>query len=299
MEKKHKDIWSQTNPETLKSEVKSRNLTSLAEQSVPDPVNPEPSLEIPPSSTFHECPIIDSKIKLVEESLLGYTNDAVDSKSISDLNLEKPPSGSTIESLVSSKAPSHLSIVVVFEQKLFGSSFGQSQSVVIESAVIVVNPLPLGTSTYNSTTLDIPLIIVDVVGHESASDEKTLDRARSYLMEGMHLLNEGLKQLRKIHDQTEAEAKELREKVSVLSERNQCLVRDLSENLGCQEELKMLNKDLQLKSDDAISHRVAATKELEEVSQQFQSPKLQYIEKVSQLEISCSGKDVSIKFIEE
>lgn len=60
-----------------------------------------------------------------------------------------------------------------------------------------------------------------------------------------------------------------------------------------------MNEDLRLKSDDAISRGVATTKELEEVSQQFQSLKVQYTEKVSQLEIYFQGKDVSIKLLEE
>lgn len=38
---------------------------------------------------------------------------------------------------------------------------------------------------------------------------------------------------------------------------------------------------------------------MEEKSQQFESRKLQYTEKVSQLEITCSDKDVRIKFLEE
>ncbi|CAH1420822.1 unnamed protein product [Lactuca virosa] len=124
----------------------------------------------------------------------------------------------------------------------------------------------------------------------SASDEETIDRSQSYLMEGMHFLSEvssrtkaqtelltshqlkfeeglqALKPLHKINDKTEGEAKELREKVLVLSERNQCPVHYLNESLDYQEELKRLNEDLQWKSDDVISRHAAATKEPEELS---------------------------------
>ncbi|CAH1446923.1 unnamed protein product [Lactuca virosa] len=156
-----------------------------------------------------------------------------------------------------------------------------------------------------------------------ASDEEALDKAQSCLMEGMHLLNEvpvrtkahsdelaqlqivfdealeELKQLRILHELTKKEAKGLREEVVGLSERNQSLVIDLSQTVGQQEELKKLSQDLQLKLDDAMSHRASAVKELEGVSQQYHSHKSQYMEKVSQLEIACSNKDVCIKLLEE
>lgn len=72
-------------------EAKSHNLTSLVEQSVPDHVIHEPSLESPPSSTFHECSLVsDSEMKFVKGGLQGDTNDVLDSKSASELNLEEP-----------------------------------------------------------------------------------------------------------------------------------------------------------------------------------------------------------------
>ncbi|CAH1417968.1 unnamed protein product [Lactuca virosa] len=138
-----------------------------------------------------------------------------------------------------------------------------------------------------------------------ASDEEALDKARSCLMEGMHVLNEvyartrarteqlsqcqivfeealeGLKQLQTLHEQTEEEAKGLREEVVGLSGRNQSLVRDLSQAIGQQGELKILNQDLQLKLDDVVSRRVSAVKELEGISQRYHSLKSQYTEKVS------------------
>ncbi|CAI9271982.1 unnamed protein product [Lactuca saligna] len=82
------------------------------------------------------------------------------------------------------------------------------------------------------------------------SDEEALDKSRPCLMEGVYLLNEvslrkktcseelfqcqvvlekdleGLKQLRVLHKQMEKEAKELKEEVPGLSERNQILVAD-------------------------------------------------------------------------
>lgn len=94
----------------------------------------------------------------------------------------------------------------------------------------------------------------------NVSDEESLDKARSYLIEGIHLLNEAstrtkartdfitnhqlkfeegmwsLKQLCEIHERIEEEAKELHEKVSGLSERNQLLVCDLSESSYFQDE---------------------------------------------------------------
>ncbi|CAH1449698.1 unnamed protein product [Lactuca virosa] len=48
-----------------------------------------------------------------------------------------------------------------------------------------------------------------------------------------------------------------------------------------------------------MSCRVSAIKKLEGISQQYHSPKSQYTEKVSHLEIDCSSKYVSIKLQEE
>lgn len=58
----------------------------------------------------------------------------------------------------------------------------------------------------------------------------------------------------------------MRKEVAGLSERNQSLVRDFSQALGQQGELKNLNHDLQLKVDDVVSQRVSAVKELEGIS---------------------------------
>ncbi|CAI9275076.1 unnamed protein product [Lactuca saligna] len=58
------------------------------------------------------------------------------------------------------------------------------------------------------------------------------------------------------------------------------------------EELKKLNKDLQLKIDDVMCHRASAIKDLEGVSQQYHSLMTQYMEKVSQLKIAYSSKDM-------
>lgn len=101
------------------------------------------------------------------------------------------------------------------------------------------------------------------------SDEEALDKARSCLMEGMHLLNEvstrvrahteqlsqcqvvfeealeGLKQLWTLYEQTKEEAKGLRDEVAGFSGRNQSLGRDMSQAIVQQEELKNLNQDLQ------------------------------------------------------
>ncbi|CAH1438293.1 unnamed protein product [Lactuca virosa] len=130
-----------------------------------------------------------------------------------------------------------------------------------------------------------------------AFDEEALDKARSCLMDGMHLLNEvsrrararteqlsqrqivfeealeGLKRLQTLHEQTEEEAKGLREEVAGLSGRNQNLVRDLNQAIYQQGELKKLNQDLQLKLDDVVSRRVSAVKKLEGISQQYHSLK--------------------------
>lgn len=89
-----------------------------------------------------------------------------------------------------------------------------------------------------------------------ASNEEALDKTRSCLMEGMHLLNkvtvhtrartdqlskcqivfeedlEVSKQLRTLHEKTEEEAKELREEVANILGSNQTLVRDLSQAIG-------------------------------------------------------------------
>ncbi|CAH1427767.1 unnamed protein product [Lactuca virosa] len=132
----------------------------------------------------------------------------------------------------------------------------------------------------------------------SASDEETLDKAHYHLMEGMHLLNEvsahtkvrkellaqrqakfeegqrKLKEIGKIHERNEQEAQELQERVKGLSERNVLLVGDLSESIRCQNELKNLNEDLQIKADDAIGRRSVLAKDLEEKTHRFESLKL-------------------------
>ncbi|CAI9286391.1 unnamed protein product [Lactuca saligna] len=72
---------------------------------------------------------------------------------------------------------------------------------------------------------------------------------------------QSLKQICEIHDRTEEEAKELREKVSGLSKRKQLLVCDLSKSLHYQDELKKLNQDLQLKSNKVIGHRTTTIME--------------------------------------
>ncbi|CAH1448424.1 unnamed protein product [Lactuca virosa] len=105
--------------------------------------------------------------------------------------------------------------------------------------------------------------------------------------------------MRALHEQTEKEAKDLKEEVVGFSERNQSLVVDLSQSIGHDDELKRLNQDFQLKIDDAMSHRASAVKEVEGVSRQYHSLKSQYTEKISQLEIACSSKDVSIKLSEK
>lgn len=63
--------------------------------------------------------------------------------------------------------------------------------------------------------------------------------------------------------------------------------------------LPKLNEDLQNKVNDDIGRRLTLTKELEEKTHQFESLKLRFTEKVSELEISCSDKDVHIKMLEE
>ncbi|CAH1445591.1 unnamed protein product [Lactuca virosa] len=105
-----------------------------------------------------------------------------------------------------------------------------------------------------------------------ASDEEALDRARSCLMKGMHLLNEVSVRMKACSEQ--------------LSQRQ--IVFD-----------EALEWDLQLKLDDAVSHRESSVKEVEGISQQYHSLMLQYTEKVSQLEIARSSKDVSIKLLDE
>lgn len=84
-----------------------------------------------------------------------------------------------------------------------------------------------------------------------------------------------------------------------ISERNRHVVIDLIEILHCQEELKKLNQDLQVKANLAIGHRLGLGHELEEKKHQFESLKLQNTHKVLQLEIVCSGKDVFIRLVEE
>ncbi|CAH1421298.1 unnamed protein product [Lactuca virosa] len=149
---------------------------------------------------------------------------------------------------------------------------------------------PLRFLYFNITTIPRSLELV------SASDEETLDKARSHLME------ESIRQLKeigKIHERTEQEVQELRERVKGLSERNFFLVNELSESIRCQNELKNLNEYLQIKEDDAIGHRSVLASELEEKNQKIESLKLQFTQKLSELEISCSDKDVHIKMLEE
>lgn len=84
-----------------------------------------------------------------------------------------------------------------------------------------------------------------------------------------------------------------------LSERNTLIVGGLSKSIHFQNEMKNLNEDLRIKADDAISCRLTLTKELEEKTHQFESLKLRFTEKVFELEISCSDKDICSKMLEE
>ncbi|CAH1416191.1 unnamed protein product [Lactuca virosa] len=108
-----------------------------------------------------------------------------------------------------------------------------------------------------------------------------------------------MKGARSSYEHLVKESVELREEVVGLSERNRCLVDDMSERIRCQTELKNLNQDLQMKVDDAIIRRLKLSKILEERSQQLEALKSHFTEKVSQLEVSCSDKDVHIKLLEE
>ncbi|CAI9291159.1 unnamed protein product [Lactuca saligna] len=114
-------------------------------------------------------------------------------------------------------------------------------------------------------------------------------------MEGIHLLNEvffcssiltrkqlkfeeafqALKGMCVLHEQLEVEENDLREEVHRLSKRNKRLV------------------------DGLIGRHLGLNQELKEKTQQFRSLKLQYTKTFSQLSIACSGKDASIKLIEE
>lgn len=143
------------------------------------------------------------------------------------------------------------------------------------------------------------------------------------MMEGIHLLSEvscrtrkwasilagkklkfeeafqALKRICVLHEYLEVEAKDLREEVRSLSERNSRLVDDLCEILQYHEELKKLNHNLHIKVDDAICYCLGLNRELKAKTQQFESLKLQYTEAFLQLEITCSGKDGSIKLMQE
>ncbi|CAI9263229.1 unnamed protein product [Lactuca saligna] len=95
----------------------------------------------------------------------------------------------------------------------------------------------------------------------SASDEETVGKYRSHIMEGIRLLNEVFAHTKKAH--------ELWKRVQGISEGNVLLVNDLSESIRYQNELKNLNTDLQIKADYAIGYRLVLSRELEEKTQQF------------------------------
>ncbi|CAH1445531.1 unnamed protein product [Lactuca virosa] len=302
--------------------------------------NPDSSLEIPPSSEFHDCPIVsNTDMKLVETTLLkGDINVSGPQPAVEPSHVE-PSADSSVKPLVEGITQNPLPAAVVFQQKLFGSSFSSFQSVTIESTTLVMDPVAPEARTSDCDTLNVLVIepdattadvYVDVVLTTSpmnlmflttvemptlvtigasllqiyrpyvvtgipnspllaeGTEEETLDKAHSHLLEGMHILNEvfsrtkarskylaacqlkfeqdfeGLQQLLKIHDRTD---------------------------LGCQEELKRLNQDLQSKFDDTISQHTTVVKELEEVSQQYQSLKSQYTNKERYAE-ALEGKNV-------
>ncbi|CAI9289894.1 unnamed protein product [Lactuca saligna] len=154
--------------------------------------------------------------------------------------------------------------------------------------------LPQFQCPFTTTTLPRSLELA------SAYDKETLDKSHSHIMEGMHLLNDvsaRTKVQMELLSQRQ-EAQEFRERLSGLSKMNILLVSDLSESIHCRNELKNLNKDLHIKFDDAIDHRSMLAKALEEKTHQFESIKFRFTKMVSEMEISCSNKDVCIKMLE-
>ncbi|CAI9284125.1 unnamed protein product [Lactuca saligna] len=231
--------------------------------------------------------------------------------------------------LFKKESPKGLCAAAVFQQKLLGSGHGHFMTLTTDSLVVIHIPIPRDTTIRNEVpvgteSLDMessipnpPLASGPIfrfflcrLPHPFAMrsfpkrpfeigvvyDEEALHKARSWLMEGILGMVEATLDPSQANEQN---VKGLREEADSFSERNQSLVRDLSQAIGQQEELKKLNQDLQLKLDDVVSHHASSIKELEGVSQQYHLPKSQYTEKVSQLEIACSSKDVSIKLLEE
>ncbi|CAH1426469.1 unnamed protein product [Lactuca virosa] len=178
-----------------------------------------------------------------------------------------------------------MTIFVVFVSVLSSSQ----NDISIPTLVSLVASLPLFQCPFAMTSVPAYLEIVN------ASDEESLDRARTCLMERMHLLNE-------VSARTQTLAQILSSKQLKFDECFQAMkkLRQIYEQVEekLRKELSNLNHDLQLRADDEISQRSKLSKELEEQSQQFDSLKLQYTLNVSQLEIAFSGKDFRIKLLE-
>ncbi|CAH1426601.1 unnamed protein product [Lactuca virosa] len=291
---------------------KSHRLTNLSVEPSIEVVNPDSSLEPSPTVTLHDYLV-------TSDHELNHAEEALPIPDVNVSNVESPIV--TVDPLpLGSSAPGSLNttpLEVLDTSSMFGDDPHPNPSEApLPNLVTFAALLPQFQREFATTTIPKSLELAD------ASNEENLDRDRSCLMEGIHLLNKmsfhtrnhaillaakqlkfeeafkALKGMRANHECLEEEARNLWEDISGLLERNTRLVDDLIEGLYCQDELKKLNQDRLIKT-DVVGRRLELSKEFEEKSQQFESMKLRVTEKVSQLEIAFSDKDAHIKFLVE
>lgn len=108
----------------------------------PDFFNPDSSLEIPPSSEFHDCPIVsDVEMKLAELAFLKGDINVFGPQPAVDSSPVEPFTDSFVLSLVEDITQHHMPAVVAFQRKLFGYGFSYFQLVIPESTTLLTDPI--------------------------------------------------------------------------------------------------------------------------------------------------------------
>ncbi|CAH1431383.1 unnamed protein product [Lactuca virosa] len=121
----------------------SRGLSSSSHQALFEPVNPDPSLEPPATTTLHEFPVTtDPELNHAEEKLASPAETSNFGIPLHSTSGETP----IIESIeLSSKiqTPATLFAASAFQQKLFGAGFGVLHVLNTDSTSVTMEPLLL------------------------------------------------------------------------------------------------------------------------------------------------------------
>ncbi|CAI9271604.1 unnamed protein product [Lactuca saligna] len=164
--------WFDPEEVVLGMAAKNRSLSSLSEWLNSDPIDPESTnldsfLEIPPSSEFHDCPLVSYvEMKLDETNLLKR-----------DINVSGPhpvveasPMEPSIQPLVEGITQNLVPIVVVFPHNLFGSGFSYFQLVTKKSTTLVTEPVIPEARASNGDTLNVLVIEPDATTTDLSPD---------------------------------------------------------------------------------------------------------------------------------